>query len=143
MINRIGIVWALLGAIIWGLVYNIDQKVLEKTSPLTMFVVGGAMQMIVLMPYIFTKQGSEDILTILKDKNQLMLLFSSEMLLIVAGVAILYAVKYLNAPTAAVFEIIYPFYVALFSYFLFNGRLNTNFIVGSVLIFLGSALIAR
>lgn len=138
-----GMLYALTGAIIWGLVYNIDQRILLKTSPLTMFIVGGFMQMIVLMPYIFTVEGNKDIMSILFNKNQLFLFFISEMLLIIAGVSILYAVKHLGAPLASIFEISYPLFVALFYVILFDKTLSFKFWIGSLLIFIGSMIIIR
>ncbi len=138
---RNGIIYALIASISWGLLYNIDQRILLKSSPLTMFLVGGVMQIIVLSPYIFTNSGYRDISSILTDKSQLYLLFMAETLCIIAGLTILYAVKFLGAPTASVFEISYPLFVALFYYIFFNGNLNSNFWIGAGLIILGSIII--
>ncbi len=38
--RNIGVVWALIAAIVWGLVYNIDEKLVLKTNPLTIFLLG-------------------------------------------------------------------------------------------------------
>ncbi len=142
--NYIGIIYALIASITWGLIYNIDQKILIKSSPLTMFLIGGMMQIIILIPYAFTQTGSKDISLILSDKNQLRLLFIAEMLCIVAGVTILYAVKHLNAPLASIFEISYPAFVVIFYVLFFNGNgLNTNFWIGAILMFIGSLVIMR
>ncbi len=140
---RNGIIYALIASISWGLLYNIDQRILLKSSPLTMFLVGGIMQIIVLSPYIFTNSGYRDISSILTDKSQLYLLFIAETLCIIAGLTILYAVKFLGAPTASVFEISYPLFVALFYYIFFNGNLNSNFWIGAGLIILGSIIIMK
>jgi len=143
MTNKIGILAALIASISWGLLYNIDQKILVKTSPLTIFIVGGTMQLILLIPYIFTKDGHKDILLILSDNYQLKLLFVSEILCIIAGVAVLYAVKYLTAPIASAFEISYPFFVALFAYLMFNGSISMKLWIGLFLIFIGSLIIIK
>lgn len=143
MINNNGIIYALIASVAWGLLYNIDQKILLKSAPLTMFLVGGIMQIIILIPYAFTDSGHRDISLILTNKNQLYSLFVAEILCIIAGLAILYAVKFLDAPTASVFEISYPIFVALFYYIFFNGNLNSNFWIGTGLIIVGSIIILR
>lgn len=143
MINRTGILWALLASINWGLLYNIDQRLLIKTSPWTMFIIGNSIQIIILIPYIFTQSGSKDISLLLSDKQQLGLLFISEIICMIAGISILYAVKALNASTAAIFEIIYPAFVVLFAVIFFGGSVDIKFIVGSILVFIGSTVIMR
>ena len=77
------------------------------------------------------------------DRNQFALLFTSQTLVLIAGLAILYAVKYLGAPIASAFEISYPLFVAFFYFTVFNGNLNINFWIGSVLIFAGSVVVMR
>ena len=141
--RKIGIIWALIASITWGLLYNIDQKLLIKSSPLTMFFIGGIMQIIVLIPYMFTQSGKADIELILSDKTQLGLLFFAEMLCIIAGIAILYAVKNLTAPVASIFEISYPIFVAVFYYLLKNGTLDVKFGVGATFIFIGIIIVMR
>jgi drug/metabolite transporter (DMT)-like permease len=142
--KNIGIVWAFIASITWGLLYNFDQKILLKTSPLTMFLVGGIMQILVLIPYAFTQTGSKDIALILSDKNQLGLLFIAEMLCVVAGVAILYAVKNLTAPIASIFEISYPLFVMLFAFVIFpNTEFSFKTLLGGAFIFTGSIVLMR
>lgn len=140
--NYIGIIFALIASIVWGLVYNIDQKILLKSSPITMFFVGSVINIIVLMPlYFISKEAAKDIISV--DKNQFCLLFASQVLVIVAGLAILYAIKYLGAPIASVFEISYPLFVAVFYFAFFDGTLNKNFWIGSALIFIGVLIITN
>lgn len=140
--NRTGIIFALIASIAWGLVYNLDQKILLKSSPITMFFVGSIINIVVFVPlYFFSKEYAKDIISI--DKNQFILLLMSQVLVIIAGLAILYAVKYLNAPVASVFEISYPVFVAVFYVMFFNGHLNANFWIGLILMFIGSLIIMR
>ena len=132
----------MIASIAWGLIYNLDQKILLKSSPITMFFVGSIINIMIFVPlYFFSKEYAKDIISI--DKNQFILLFASQVLVIIAGLAILYAVKYLNAPVASVFEISYPVFVAIFYIMFFNGHLNTNFWIGLVLMFIGSLIIMR
>jgi len=140
--NYIGFISALIASVVWGLVYNIDQKILLKSSPITMFFVGSIINIIILVPLFFiSKESAKDIISI--DRNQFCLLFVSQALVIVAGLAILYAIKYLGAPIASVFEISYPLFVAAFYFSFFGGTLNKNFWIGSTLIFIGGLIVAN
>ena len=143
MINKTGLLFALIASITWGIVYNIDQKILIKSSPLTMFFVGSIINIIVIFPlYFFYKDSLKDLISI--DKNQFILIFIGQILVIIAGLAILYAVKYLDAPVASSLEISYPLFVVFFYYLIFNGTtLSTNFWIGSALIFVGSLFIIK
>ena len=143
MVNYIGLIYVLIASITWGIVYNLDQKILIKSSPLTMFFVGSIINIILLLPlYFYSKDSLKDILSI--DRPQFTLIFLSQLLAIVVGLAILYAVKYLDAPVASSLEISYPFFVVFFYYFVFGGTsLSTNFWIGSILIFIGSIFIIK
>lgn len=139
--KNIGIIWALLASLVWGLVYNIDEKLVLKTSPLTIFLLGNLLQLGMLLPYFFTSTWKTDIQTM--GWTQFKLLFIGEILYLISGLAILYAVKYLTAPIASAIEISYPFFVAIFAYTLFKGELNTNVWIGGALIFTGSIIVMR
>lgn len=74
--NRTGIIFALIASLAWGLVYNLDQKILLKSSPITMFFVGSIINIVVFVPlYYFSKEYANDIISM--DKNQFILLFVS------------------------------------------------------------------
>lgn len=140
MINK-GIIWALVASVTWGLVYNIDEKLVLKSNPLTIFLLGNVLQTALLIPYFFTSSWKLDIQSM--DWSQFRLLFLNEILYLISGLAILYAIKYLNASTASAIEISYPFFVALFAFTLFKGELNLNVWVGGVMIFIGSIIVMR
>jgi drug/metabolite transporter (DMT)-like permease len=139
--KNIGVLWALVASVVWGLVYNIDEKLVLKTNPLTIFLLGNILQLGMLLPYFFTSTWKNDIKTM--DSGQFWLLFIGEILYLISGLAILYAVKYLSAPVASAIEISYPFFVAIFAYFIFKGEINTNVWIGGALIFIGSVIVIR
>lgn len=139
--KNIGVVWALIAAIVWGLVYNIDEKLVLKTNPLTIFLLGNILQLGMMLPYFFTTAWKNDLQTM--DWSQFKLLFIGEILYLISGLAVLYAVKHLTAPVASAIEISYPFFVALFAFFLFKGEINVNVWIGGSLIFVGSIIVMR
>ena len=136
-----GIIWAFIASITWGLVYNIDEKLVLKSSPLTIFLLGNILQTALLIPYFFSTTWKFDIQTM--DWGQFRLLFLNEILYLISGLAILYAIKYLNASTASAIEISYPFFVALFAITIFKGEIDTNVWIGGALIFIGSIIVMR
>lgn len=144
MSNNIGIIYALVAAVTWGVVYNLDQRILIKSSPMTMFFVGSIINIIVILPlYLYSKEYLKDTLSM--DKTQFGLLFLSQIFVIVAGIAILYAVKFLDASMASVLEISYPFFVVIFSVFLFKETSNiyTWFVFGAIMMFIGGIFIIK
>lgn len=133
--------YAILAAITWGLVYTIDQKILEKVAilpfmffhaVLTIFIIGGIL--------IYKKQ--EIISYISGDITDTLLLVFSILATILASYFIYLAIEKLGSSRAAIFEIIYPFFVVIFSLFLYkNTHINFYFILGSILLFLWSYII--
>jgi drug/metabolite transporter (DMT)-like permease len=70
-------------------------------------------------------------------------MISSVILAIVANFLIFSGIKALNATDASIIEIAYPFFVALFSYFVFKSNPNVYFFLGGTLIFIGSIIIMK
>ncbi len=138
-----GFIYAVLAAILWGLVYTIDQKVLEKTSPLN-FLLFYAVIMIIVLPPIQFFFGQQQIKTILNlGKFDIFLILLTIVLGLLASWFIFAAISKLGASTASIFEIAYPIFVVLFSYLLFQTSLNGYFYLGAGFIFIGSLIIVR
>ncbi len=55
---NIGFIYAIGAAVTWGLVYAIDQKILEGTSPVTLVFVDAVIAMIIILPFVFFDNGS-------------------------------------------------------------------------------------
>ena len=125
--DKIGLVYAVLAAILWGLVYTIDQKILEKVSPLNLLLFYTAVMIIILPPIQFFF-GEQQIKTILNlGKFDIVLILLTCILGLVASWFIFAAISKLGASTASIFEIAYPVFVVLFSYLLFQTSLNAYF----------------
>jgi len=139
MIN-VGFIYAIGAAIIWGLVYVIDQKILHEFSPFAFLFIASLLTTIAMLPFIFWQSNS--IKTFLGlGKINLLLIILVVILAICANFLILSGIKSLGSSRASIIEISYPFFVVLFSFIFFRSELNIYFFIGGILIFLGSIMI--
>lgn len=137
---NIGFVYAVGAAITWGLVYAVDQRILSGVSPLALLFVDSMVTAIIIFPLFFFNHEAIDSL-LGSSKTTLYLIFFSLLLAIVANYFILSAIKLVGASPASIIEIAYPFFVVLFSIFLFRATPSAWFLFGGLLIFTGSAII--
>lgn len=137
-----GFIYAIGAAITWGLVYAIDQKILTSVAPMTLLFVTSIVTAIIMLPFVFFDNGSIKSL-LASGKNNLSLIFISIILGTLASFFILSGIKKLDASTASIVEISYPFFVVLFSYVLFRSTPNIYFFIGGILVFIGSVIIIK
>jgi len=139
---EIGFIYAIGAAVTWGLVYTIDQKVLFSVSPITLLFIDSIITAIIMLPFIFF--GNSSIKNVLvSGKLNLSLIITSIILAIIANFLIFSGIKILDASTASIIEIAYPFFVVLFSYVFFKSHPNIYFFIGGILIFVGSIIIMK
>ncbi len=137
-----GFFYAIGAAITWGLIYSLDQKILTTMSPMTLLFVNSVVTAILLLPFLFFDSGSvKDVLH--SSKTNLWIIFLAVVLAAFANFFIYVAIKVLDAPTASIIEIAYPFFVVLFSYIFFHANPNIYFFIGGTLIFIGSVIVIR
>ena len=140
--RTIGFLYAIAAAVMWGLSYTLDQKILTKISPLTLIFVGSLLGALITLPFALADRQS--IKTLLESgKNNFLLIFAAVALATLGGFFIFSSIKILGASTASLFEIAYPFFVVLFSFLIFKTTPNLSFMVGAILMFLGSFVIIR
>ena len=140
--HSIGFIYAIGAAIAWGLLYAIDQKILANTSPIIFMFVVFVVGAILLSPVVFS-QNTALVSLFSLGKARLLLILCSVVLAILANYMILASIQKLGASLASVLEISYPFFVFFFSFLIFGAELNAYVLVGSIFIFLGSAIIMR
>jgi len=140
--RSIGLIYATLAAVTWGLVYTIDQKILDKVSPAPLIFITSLLVVILSMPIMMIDPRPLKIL-LNSGKLNLGLIVLTVLLTTLANFFIFSGIKILGASTASIFEIAYPFFVILFSFLLYKTSLNIYFFFGSVLIFLGSFIIIK
>lgn len=96
--------------------------------------------LILVIPFLIASPGDIKSLTTL-DKTTMKFLGVSLVASFFAGFMILLAIQNIGASRAAIFEISYPFFVVLFSIFLYQAQVNAYFIIGSIFLFIGSFII--
>lgn len=137
-----GFIYAIGAAITWGLVYVIYQTILYNVAPMTFLFVESIIAALIMLPFVFFDNGSvKEVLV--SSKTNLFLILISVVLATLANFLIFSSIKNLNASTASIIEISYPFFVVLFSYVLFRSTPNIYFFIGGLLIFIGSFIIIK
>lgn len=140
---NIGFLYAIGAAVTWGIVYTIDQKILHNNiSPMTLLFIDSLLSALVMLPFVFFSNGSIKAL-FFSGKANLTLVIISLLLAILANFLIFTSIKDLNASTASIIEIAYPFFVVFFSYIFFRSTPSLYFFLGGALIFAGSIVIIK
>jgi len=137
-----GYIYAIVASVAWGMAYTLDQKVLERFSPTALLFVHALVTVAVTVPIFFLAPGTARGM-LSATKNQWFVALASTLLIIAANWCILASIKMLGASTASVFEISYPLFVVLFSFLVFRTVVTMPFMIGALLIFLGSVIIIR
>lgn len=133
---------AVLAAVLWGLTYCLDERVLAGLSVFKLYFlhcVCGAL----VAGAILLVQGTPPAGLFGFDtaKASLPLVAVTLVTATTAALAILGSIQLLGAGRSAVLEISYPLFVAIFSVLLFQGQLQLPVVVGGIFIFIGSAII--
>ncbi|MBI3336155.1 DMT family transporter [Candidatus Peregrinibacteria bacterium] len=128
-------------AVIWGLIYAIDGKILTKIAPGHLIFVHSFLVALLTAPFFLCTDGIKAIRSL--DHATQLLTGATVLLAIVANMGILIAIQRLGPSMASSFEISYPFFVILFSMFLFGERLSIPVVIGGVFICIGSLIIIR
>lgn len=132
----------ILASITWGAIYALDQKILQKTSPLVFLFIDALITIAVFLPIILLQKNSLTELTAI-DRKSMALMAVTVLLTIAADFFILFGVKHLNASIASIIEISYPLFVAIFSYMLFRTAPTLPVFIGGMMIVVGSAIVIR
>jgi drug/metabolite transporter (DMT)-like permease len=135
-----GYIYAIGAAITWGLVYTIDQRVLRGASPFALLFIDSLLTAIILLPIVFMEKAPFASMANTSGKVWT-LIVASIILAALANFFIFSSIKLIDASHASIIEIAYPFFVVLFSYFVFNATPNLYFLLGSIMIFAGTAIV--
>jgi drug/metabolite transporter (DMT)-like permease len=137
-----GYVFAFLAAITWGITYTLDQKILEKVSPLTLNSMYYFVSFMLTLPFLVYKKKELSIV-FTNDKRFIYFLLANFTLAFLANYFITSGIKNLDASTASIIEITYPIFVIIFSIFVFKTMPNYLFFIGSAIVLLGIVLIIK
>ena len=137
-----GLILAVLAAILWGLTYCLDERVLASLAVFKLYFLhclcGALVAGVILLIQGASPAG---LFTIDTAKASLPLVGLTLITATAAALSILGSIQLLGANQSAVLEISYPLFVALFSVLLFKGQLHLSVIIGGIFIFIGSAII--
>lgn len=141
-VNSFGYVLAVLAAVLWGLTYCLDERVLASLTVFKLYFLH-CLCGVLVAGVILLAQGTSPAGLFTVDAAQVSLpLFSLTLVTATAAaLAILGSIQLLGAGKSAVLEISYPLFVALFSVVLFRGQLQLPVVIGGLFIFIGSAII--
>ncbi len=138
------IVFSLLAAALWGLVYTLDEQVYHYISVPTSLAILSFVCCVVML-IISIAQGSfvTDVRTIMGSKDVMILLFLLALVFTLAELFIGFSISSRNATLAAIIEIAYPLFTVLFGILLFKqNHLSTSIIIGGLMIAGGVAVIS-
>lgn len=139
---NIGIIYALLASITWGFTYALDEKILNKTSPVYfLFISSLTTSLISLSILLYQKIPLNQLLT--QKPNEIGLIIFNCILSALAGLFILLSIKNSTASSASIIEISYPLFVVLFSWLLYKSLPNPGIIIGGVIILIGVFIVAK
>jgi drug/metabolite transporter (DMT)-like permease len=137
-----GFIYAIIAAVLWGLLYTIDQKILAHLSPILLLFISSIITAVIIFPFVLFQNTSINDLFIQTKANWPLVLLS-----IVLGATssffILKSISLIGATNASVIEIAYPLFVVLFSFIIFKAVPNLYFLFGGSLIFIGSLIIIK
>ena len=138
----LGYILAVLAAVLWGLTYCLDERVLAAISVSKLYFLhclcGAVMAGAILL---IQGESPTRLLTFDTSKVSLALMLVTLVTATTAAMAILASIQLLGANTSAVLEISYPLFVAVFSTLLLRGQLQLPVVIGGAFIFVGSAII--
>ena len=137
---EIGFLYAIGAAITWGLVYSIDEKILGNVTPIAFIFISSIITPILILPFVL-RSGLKA--TLSSGVENFPIIILSVVLGLFANFFILSGIKNLNASTASIIEISYPFFVLLFSFIIFRTTPNLYFFLGGILVFIGSVIIIK
>ncbi len=135
-------IYAILAAVTRWMVYTILQKVLDKVSPVVYILLNAIFSGIVAAIILSMKWTLRSSIKQL-DPYTIKYMLLTVILMFIANIFIYISIQRLWSSKAAVFEIMYPLFVIIFSIFLYNQWVTIYFIVWALLIFIGSAIIVK
>lgn len=136
---NIGYFYAMGAAVAWGLLYAIDQKILNHASPIGLTFISSLVGVLFTLPIILSKGGIRAALG--GDNANWPLIFASAAIMTVSGILVLAGIQELNATYVSIIEMSYPFFVILFSFLLFKTVPGPAFYAGGALIMIGTFVI--
>ena len=133
------IAFAVSASVLWGLSYTITEHLMKKVSiPGVMLAGAIGSLLIATTTAFFAGTFQKDVATLKEDSSTSWLLAGNIAIYVAANTLILLATKSKNATMAAMIEISYPLFTALFAYLIFKQlQFNAGTLAGATLVLAG------
>jgi drug/metabolite transporter (DMT)-like permease len=132
-------VYACSAAVLWGISYTVSEQLMKKLSIPTVLLTAALGNLIfALAAGLILNKFPKDWETLKNGDGVTWLMLGSVAVYVGANIFILLATKSKNATMAAMVEITYPLFTALFAWLLFKEvQVNTGTLAGAMLILSG------
>ena len=139
-----GLFYAICAAAVWGMVYTIDQRVLTKLTPLSLLFLDSLLTAVLLLPFVLTRSEPGGVLQLGSVTGRTWVLLSISLGLAALGNMLIFtSIRLVGAPVASSFEIAYPLFILVFSYFVLGTVPRPAVLIGAALMSFGAMLIVR
>lgn len=139
------LVFAITAAVIWGLTYTLDGKLLSNHFPVLLLLAGQSILGALVFSglFYFYHPKSLPFFDYFKNNQNLWLFITTIIVTNTASFFIVLSMQAKNSTIAALIELTYPLFTILFTWLLFRELyLNKFTIFGAGLIILGAIIIA-
>lgn len=132
---------ALGAAVVWGLHYPLVGFALKRVSMVSVLVLL-TLPVLLMVPFVYRTLLHDAGVWRALEWGERLLILSLALTSLLGAVLLFYSIAGKNATLAALLEITYPLFVALFAWVLFReAHINTSVVLGALLVFAGTALI--
>ena len=136
---------ALAASVLWGLTYALDEKILRSLPPLTLLFLDSVLAAAIVFPFVLAVDGLAPLRSVLSGgfRGQLPLVLLTVVLVTAANFLVLWGIGGSGAVAVSMIEISYPFFVAIFSWWLFGQASPLGVWAGGGLVTSGVLLVLR
>jgi len=137
-----GYLLAVAAAVLWGLLYVLDERVLAGVSIYRLYFLH-SLAGLAVSAAVLLAQGEPpgSLLRLSWPGVGTGLVLATMAVVVLACLSIFSSIQALGASRAAVLEISYPLFVAVFGWLLYRQPIQWPVVVGGAFIFIGSAII--
>jgi len=137
-----GYLLAVAAAVLWGLLYVLDERLLAGMSIYRLYFLHSVAGVAVAGAVLLAQgESPASLLRFSWPGVGLPLVLATMAVVVLACLAIFSSIQALGASRAAVLEISYPLFVAVFAWALYRQPIPWPVVVGGIFIFIGSAII--
>jgi drug/metabolite transporter (DMT)-like permease len=137
-----GYLLAVVAAVLWGLLYVLDERLLAGISIYRLYFLHSLAGVVVAGSVLLAQGESPASLVRFSWPGVgLPLVLATMAVVVLACLAIFASIQALGASRAAVLEISYPLFVAIFAWLLYREPVPWPVIAGGLFIFVGAAII--